>query len=113
MLGLSSLSSRLHHALESIFLGRASIKVDRFDMNHDESTILVLYRIGRQKLTLKASLINFSTKYFDNLSGYDRQRITKFITLQDLLCNLFSEESSSRKNLIVHIKVAIKNDKLF
>lgn len=109
----SSLRSRLHYFLESIFAENIKIKIDRFDLNKDENDISVIYRMGRQKLAQKLILSNFALKYFSNLSGYDRQRITKFSTLHDLMLHLFSDDAFTRKKLINYIKVAIKNDQLF
>lgn len=113
MLIFSSLNSRFHYFLEEFFASWITIKIDRFDFDKDEDAILVIYRIGRQKLAQKLMLSHFSIKYFENLSGFDRQRITKFSTLQDLLTNLFSTEGTEKANLINYIKVTIKNDQLF
>ena len=113
MLALNSLKSHCHYFLEGILSHCVAIKIDRFDLNKEESTILVIYRLGRQKLAQKMMIGEFSTKYFGNLSGYDRQRITKFSTLQDLLVDLFCEDSPSRRSLINYIKMGVKHDQLF
>lgn len=113
MLTLTSLNSRLHYLFEGIISKRITVIIDRFDFNNDETTILVIYRLGRQKLNQKQSISKFSTTYYDYLSGYDKQRITKFSTLQDLLNNLFLDENSSKNNLTNYIKRSVKNDQLF
>ena len=113
MLALRSLKSHYDYFLEGIFSQRVTIKIDQFDLNKEESVILVIYRLGRQKLAQKLALTDFSIKYFENLSGYDRQRNTKFSTLQDLLTNLFRDDNAASQTLINYIKMAVKNDQLF
>lgn len=113
MLALSLLRSHVNYYLEGIFVNRINIKIERFDLNKQETDILVIYRIGRQKLVQKLILSEFSAKYFENLSGYDRQRISKFAILQDLLVNLFPERDAARLSLINYITRALKHDQLF
>lgn len=103
----------MRYLLEELFTSQLFVKIDRFALDSIEQKILVIYRIGKKKLTQKLPLSDFSNKYFDNLSTFDRQRITKFSTLQDLLINLFINDISSKPIFINHLKNAIKNDQLF
>lgn len=113
MLTFSSLNAYFRYLFELVCINSITIRIERFDLNKHETAIYVIYRLGRQKLAQRLVLTNFTEKYYTYLSGYDRQRITKFLTLQDMLMNLFPVEERNRKTLINYINTAIKNDQLF
>lgn len=112
LLTFSSLSSQFRYFLEQAFINPITVKIDRFEFTQSPQIILVIYRLGRQKLNQKLELIDFQKKYFSYLSGYDRQRVTKFSVLQDLLANLTLEKKDTLAVSHYIIKV-IKHDQLF
>jgi hypothetical protein len=105
-----SIFDSLVYLKDNLGLRNISIKIERFDI--DSEKIIVLYRIGRQKLIQKEMLNSFQKKNYEYLSYYDQHRLTKFSTMQNFLTHfsLKKELSTQLKNYIME---EAKNEQLF
>jgi hypothetical protein len=103
----------IYYYLDSTKATRLKIKIEHFKLNQTNKSVIVFYRLGRQKILNEMSLTKFSTEYFENISNYDQHRLTKFSTLQHILNTLFLDEHCSKENLYRFIEGQIKNEQLF
>ena len=103
------------YKLDTLKIHLPNIKIERFELDHDISmnNIIVIYRIGRKKLTDKMRLNQFEESFFDKISIFDQHRLTKFGVLQKMLQKLFNSGSCTRKNILNFIKEEATHDQLF
>lgn len=104
------IQERLTYLRDSLSIEKLNIKIESFQCAGDE--IEVVYRIGRQRLSQTKLISVFSSRYYDHISNYDKQRLAKFSTLNILLKTVFTSQSESSK-LINYINEEIKNEQLF
>lgn len=112
MWSFKDISNCIYYHLDSIKATKLKIKVEHFKFNNTNENIIVLYRIGRQKILHEMPLTKFSSEYFENISNYDQHRITKFSTLQQLLATQFFNGNCSKNNLQHYIEGQIQNEQL-
>lgn len=86
------------------------IKIERFDI--DKDGIVVLYRMGRQKLLQRDNLNSFQDQFFERISYFDQHRLTKFSTMQNVLV-FFAEKEEIVTEIKKFIRESIKNEQLF
>lgn len=113
MLIFNKISDRLHYYIDSIRVSKLKAKIEKFKFDTKENHIIVMYRLGRQKLLHKTNISRFQQKYFYNISYYDQHRLTKFSTLQYLLHNLFYDKFCDKETLINYIEEVAKQEELF
>lgn len=110
---IKKMSDRIHYYLDSIKVTGLKVKVEHFTLNNAHDDIIVVYRLGRQKLLNKMKLSLFEKEYFEKVSNYDQHRLTKFSTLQNTLQALFSNNMCTKENFASFIEERIKNEQLF
>jgi hypothetical protein len=110
---IKKISDFIHYYCDSIRVARLKIKIEHFILNHACDSIIVVYRLGRQKLLNKMELAQFEKQYFETVSNFDQHRLTKFSTLQYLLRNLFFNTVCSKENFTYFVTESIKNEQLF
>lgn len=110
---IKKISDCIHYYFDSLNVTRLKIKIDHFLHNKPHSDVLVVYRIGRQKLLNKMSLSQFEQEYFEKVSNYDQHRLTKFSTLQNVLGKLFTENVCDKEIFSRFIEEQIKSEQLF
>jgi hypothetical protein len=109
----NKISEKYHYLLDSFNASDFNVKIDHFALDEANQMIVVIYRIGRQKLLHKMKIIHFENEYFDRISNYDKHRITKLSTLQDILITIFDNNTCSKEHYISYIAERIKNEQLF
>src|SRR5436190_22910225 len=87
---IKKISDRIHYYLDSIKFTGLKVKIEHFILNTGHENIIVVYRLGRQKLLNKMHLNQFEKEYFEKVSNFDQHRLTKFSTLQNMLQVLFT-----------------------
>lgn len=87
-----------------------NIKIERISLDSSEEHIIVSYRIGR--LMERSNISDFEINSYSNLSVHDKQRLTKFLTLQGILTLLREEKGSAHYKFIKYLQDEIKHDKL-
>lgn len=92
-------------------LSSPNVKIEKFSLDSSEERIHIFYRLGRQKLIHRNSINDFDADYYNKLSQYDKQRLKKFLTLQDILNILKDEKESVKKKIIKHLLDEINHDK--
>ena len=107
------LSDRLHYHLDNMKASKLSAQIEQFKYDLSYHSIVVTYRLGRQKLLNKMEILQFEREYFDKLSQYDRFRLTRFSTFQALLINLFQSDICKKESFINYIQEEAKNERLF
>ena len=110
---IKKISDRIHYYIDSLHVSGLKVKVDHFILNNAQKNILVVYRIGRQKLLNKMLLSQFEREYFEKISNYDQHRLTKFSTLQHILQYLFTDNVCNKESFSRFIEEQIKNESLF
>lgn len=110
---IKQISDRIHYYFDSMKATGLKVKIDHFLFNYSHEDIIVVYRLGRQKLLNKMKLNLFEKEYFEKISNYDQHRLTKFSTLQNMLKALFSGTICSKENFVNLIEERIKNERLF
>lgn len=110
---IKEISDRIHYYFDSMRVMGLKVKIEHFILNHAHDNIIVVYRLGRQKLLNKMNLTQFEKEYFENVSNYDQHRLTKFSTLQQMLQILFSNNSCNKEYFTHFVEDAIKNEQLF
>lgn len=113
MLIFNKISDKIHYYLDNIRVNKLNAKIEQFKFDPEYSHVLVVYRLGRQKLLHKMDILNFEREYFEKVSHYDQHRLTKFSTLQHLLQDLFYGDSCTGETLIKYIHGEAKNEQLF
>lgn len=98
--------------MDNIHVKQLKAKIEQFKLDTSENNIVVIYRLGRQKLLHKMNIQSFERDYFEKISNYDQHRLTKFSTMQSLLQMLFQGDSCRKKALIEFIQEIIKDDNL-
>lgn len=104
------ISDRFHYYLDSFQVTKLKGKIENFKLDYPNQNIIVVYRLGRQKLLHSLPLLQFEKEYFEAISHYDQHRLTKFSTLQYLLHSLFCTDSCDKEKFIRFIKDHIKNE---
>ena len=112
VLALKSAKDRIVYLFDNYFTEKSLVKIDKFSLDNSQNHIVVMYRIGRQKLINKSSLIQFSEKYYDSITTYDKQRLAKFFVYESLLSETFTD-GKPRSLLIQRIEKEFKNEQLF
>jgi hypothetical protein len=112
---IKEMSDRVHYYLDSINIKVTGLKVkiEHFILNQTHDNIIVVYRLGRQKLLNKMNLTQFEKEYFEKVSNYDQHRLTKFSTLQHMLQILFANSICNKKHFTHFVEEHIKNEQLF
>jgi hypothetical protein len=110
---IKKISECVYYYLDTIKAARLNVKIENFILNYADDNIVVVYRLGRQKLLNTMELTCFEKQYFEKISTFDQHRLTKFSTLQYLLKNLFYTNMCSKENLACLIEEHIKNEQLF
>lgn len=93
-------------------LSSPNVKIEKFLLDSSEEHIHIFYRLGRQKLLHRNGIDDFDADYYNKLSEYDKQRLTKFLTFQGMLNILRDEKGSAKQKLIKHLLDEINHDKL-
>lgn len=107
---IRKISERIYYCYDSLKATSLKVKIEHFSLNHAQDNIIVVYRLGRQKLLNKMDLVQFENEYFEKISHFDRYKLTKFSTLQHVLLQLFSTNVCP-KNLFTHfIQEQIKHE---
>jgi hypothetical protein len=89
-----------------------NVKIERITLDASEEHIMVSYRLGRQMLIQRSNISDFEIDSYSNLSVHDKQRLTKFLTLQGVLTLLREEKGSAHYKFIKYLQDEIKHDKL-
>lgn len=111
VISFKCLTERLNYLFDNISLEKLMVKIDKFDLNTETNRIFVRYRIGRQKGIQKKYIFEFSKKYYEKISSYDKQRLAKFTTLEILLREVFT--NTDYPKLIEYIIKETENEQLF
>lgn len=90
-----------------------SVNIERFELDQKIKSIVVFYRLGRQKLLNKSDIFYFENEYFENISIYDQHRLTKMATLQKIFNQLFKDKQMSQEVFIQYLQRELKNESLF
>jgi hypothetical protein len=109
----SKISDTVHYYMDNLHIKNLKAKVEQFKFNPGENDIIVIYRLGRQKLLHKMDILSFEREYFEKVSIYDQHRLTKFSTLQKVIKNLFYKNSCNKIDVIKYIQESTENDNLF
>lgn len=107
------MSDCIHYYIDSMNVVRLKVKIEHFMINSVHDDIIVVYRLGRQKLLNKMKLIQFEKEYFEKVSNHDQHRLTKFSTLQHTLQTLFFTKVCNKEHFIRFIEEHIKNEQSF
>ena len=110
MKAFKKIKDSVYYYLDNIKATNLSVKIDAFKIGPNNK-ILVVYRLGRQKLYNTMEILKFDREYFDKISVYDQHRITKFITMQNI-SNISNVSSIQENSLIKYIQEEINNDQL-
>lgn len=89
------------------------VQTDHFQFDNHSNCIIVVYRLGRQKLLNKMDIQQFNEKYFSMLSNIDQLRVNKFYIMQNILNKLFHNNIKNCKDMINYIKDEINNEHTF
>lgn len=87
-----------------------NVKIESFYLTPDQDNLGIAYRLGRQKLLHRSILTNFEVDYYNKLSIYDKQRLTKFTAFHEILALLQKDNSPTKQYIIQHIEEEIKHD---
>jgi len=110
---ISTFSEKFHYWLDTLISVNLSAKIENFTLDKNHQLITVNYRLGRQKLLHSLDIKTFEQQYFCAVSSYDKHRLTKFSTLQQLLSSIFRNESNTKKDFLNYIQGEINNEQLF
>lgn len=110
---IKNISDRFHYYFDSAKASSLKVKIEHFILNNAQENIIVIYRLGRQKLLNKMNIYEFEREYFEKVSPYDQHRLTKFSTLQNTLQNLFTNNICDKQNFTRYIEANVKNEQLF
>ncbi len=109
----SKIIERYYYYWDNFRARQINTKIDHFIYDKAHHTMMVSYRLGRQKLLHKMAIFQFEQEFFDKVSGYDRHRLIKFSTLQHVLVEVFKQASCSESDFQRYIQEEIKNEQLF
>lgn len=107
------ISDYLSYQCDSLKVNFVFIKIEKFSYAMLENKIMVIYTVGRKRLTQRMDIYRFETEFFGRISTYDKCRLTQFVTLQTIYDDLLKADSCRQKDYINYIKTKIKNDPLF
>lgn len=110
---IRKLSDRVHYYFDSFKATTLKAKIEHFIFNQNQDNIIVVYRLGRQKLLNKMNLAQFEKEYFEKVSNYDQHRLTKFSTLQHMLQYMFSNNVCNKNYFSNYIAEYVKHEQLF
>lgn len=110
---IKNISERLYYFFDNIKPERLQVTIDNFKLNKVKNEILVLYRLGRQKAICSLPILQFENEYFDQVSSYDKHRLTKFSTLQYVLDKHFNKGSCSKVSFINQLEKDLSHEQLF
>lgn len=109
----SKITQRIYYCLDSLKANSLNVKIEKFKFDDTNKRILVIYRLGRQKLLQKMEISFFEREYFEKISTFDQHRLTKFSTLQRLLMELFQDKSCNESDFIQFIYGETRSEQLF
>ena len=89
-----------------------NVKIDSVSLDPSEDHLVIAYRLGRQRLLQRSNIKEFEIDHYNRLSVYDKQRLTKFLTLQGVLSLLKEGNGPAEHKFIKHLQEEIKHDKL-
>lgn len=107
------LSSTVHYWIDSYKVNYSKTRVEKFQFDHTNEQIIVVYRVGNKRLLDKLPINKFEHDHFDSCSNFDQHRLTKFSTLQKVLENISSDNGNCKTKIIDFIDNKAKNEQLF
>lgn len=108
---LSNTYEYLCYTFDNMKAQTPKVHVNRFYLHGNE--IFVSYRMGSCYFSDSKSLNAFEDEFFGLLSFYDKNRVTKFSTLQSVLTTLFEYKYCDKDLFMSHIEKEMNNEQLF